>query len=221
MNNILLPQNATPQRYLAIETSSPRLSLALGDDRQILARYNGTLDWRHADTLFDGMETLLKKKKWPIQSLTGVAVSVGPGSFTGIRIGLAAARALGQGLKIPVVGVSSLETMAAGAATKARWLVSQIDALRGQVFTALYERQAAGVRRIFVEGMEDPAVWIKKVKAHIGREPFWISPLQGCYPDASVLLERARPLFATRGPESYKSVLPLYIRQAAAVERKK
>ena len=115
-------------RYLAIETSSPRLSLALGDGQRVLAAYTGRHDWRHAESLFKGIETLLKRKRWPIQTLSGVAVSVGPGSFTGIRIGLAAARALGQGLGIPVVGVSSLEILAAGAKTKARWLVPQIDA---------------------------------------------------------------------------------------------
>src|SRR5262245_4612994 len=123
-------------RYLAIETSSPRLSLALGDDHKVLRTYTGAHDWRHAESLFDGIAQLLRRQKWTLQSLTGAAVSVGPGSFTGIRIGLACARALGQGLHVPVVGVSSLEVMAAGAKSRAEWLVPQIDALRGQIFSA-------------------------------------------------------------------------------------
>ena len=222
---------------LAIETSSPRLSLALGDETRVVAAYHGAHDWRHAESLFEGIETVLRRARWSIQSLTGAAVSIGPGSFTGIRIGLAAARALGQSLGIPVVGVSALEIMAAGAATSARWLAPEIDALRGQVFSALYERRGPGqVRRIFAETMSDPAAWRTKVRRRIGRESsatqpggrapdlkrsLWISPLKGCYPEAKVLLAVARPRLAGKGPESYKAVLPLYIRQAAAVERRK
>jgi tRNA threonylcarbamoyladenosine biosynthesis protein TsaB len=209
------------KKYLAIETSSSRLSLALGDGKRVLATYRGDQDWRHAETLFAGIEKLLRRQHWPIQSLTGVAVSIGPGSFTGIRIGLAAARALGQALKIPVTGVSSLETMAAGARTRSRWLMPQIDALRGQIFSALFEQDSFDrLQRVFPEAMDDPELWMKKVRRHIGKSSLWISPLKGCYPDAGILLRLAVPGLAVRGVESYKSVLPLYIRQAAAVERR-
>jgi len=215
-------EGKSTQRYLAIETSSARLSLALGDEARIRATLTGRHDWRHAESLFAGIEKLLRRVRWPIQSLTGVAVSIGPGSFTGIRIGLAAARALGQSLMIPVVGVSSLEAMAAGARTGARWMAPQIDALRGQIFGALFERCGSrGVRRVLKESMDFPDVWKKEIGRHIGRESLWISPLKGCYPEAGVLLELARPRLAAGSPESYKSALPLYIRQAAAVERKR
>src|SRR5262245_664005 len=100
------------ERYLAIETSSPRLSLAVGNEESVLAAYQGRHDWRHAENIFRTTEKILTRVGWPIKTLTGVAVSVGPGSFTGIRIGLAAARALGQALRIPVTGTSSLEIMA-------------------------------------------------------------------------------------------------------------
>lgn len=230
------------KRYLAIETSSPRLSLAVGDGKRVMATYTGERDWRHAESLFEGIDKLLRKTRWPIQSLTGVAVSIGPGSFTGIRIGLAAARALGQALKIPVAGVSSLETMAAGfceargrtsflslskqtkkrSASPPLFICPQIDALRGQVFSALFEQTLSGsLKRVFPETMAPAAEWLKKVKGRVHRQSLWISPPKGCYPEAGVLLTLAAPRLALRGPESYKSVLPLYIRQAAAVERKK
>ena len=209
-----------PKRYLAIETSSSRLSLAIGDAANIVATHTGTHDWRHAESLFEGIAKLLKSARWPITSLSGVAVSIGPGSFTGIRIGLAAARALGQSLRIPVVGISALEVMAAGAKTKARWLAPQIDALRNQVFFGLYQRAANGlVRRITQESMAHAPDWIKGVKARAGKESLWISPLKGCYPDAQVLLTLARPRMSKVCPLSYRSVLPLYIRRAAAEER--
>ena len=174
------------ERYLAIETSSPRLSLAIGDATKSLASYTGAHDWRHAESLFEGIKTLLRRARWTIQSLTGVGVSVGPGSFTGIRIGLAVARALGQALRIPVVGVSSLEIMATGAKTRAEWLSPQVDALRGNVFPGLYQRCGSGsLRRVIAEMMVPLQKWPQQVRKKTGTaESLWISPLKGCYPEA-------------------------------------
>src|SRR4051812_2016321 len=121
------------QRILAIETSSPRLSLAVGTETRVLRDYQGPLEWRHAESLFGGMETLLHKVRWNVQDLTGVLVSTGPGSFTGIRIGLAAARALGQAMKIPVAGMSSLQIMAGGLLKPGLLVCPIINALRGEV----------------------------------------------------------------------------------------
>jgi tRNA threonylcarbamoyladenosine biosynthesis protein TsaB len=177
-------------------------------------------DWRHAESVFEGIKSLLRRARWPVQSLTGVAVSIGPGSFTGIRIGLAVARALGQAIQIPVAGVSSLEIMAAGSKTRAKWLAPQIDALRGHVFSGLFQRNGSKVlHRIVAETMIPAHDWEKKVRRRTGRESLWISPLKGCYPEARVLLELARLRLAKAGPESYRTVLPLYIRKAAAEER--
>jgi tRNA threonylcarbamoyladenosine biosynthesis protein TsaB len=210
----------TPVRYLAIETSSPRLSLAVGNDIKILSTYTGTQDWRHAEQLFQGIKTLLSRVRWKIQSVTGVSVSRGPGSFTGIRIGLAAARALGQSLQVPVVGFSSLEILAAGAKTQAEWLAPQVDALRGQIFSSLFRRNGDGApHRVLEETMVHTQEWTQRVKRHVGRAAVWISPLKGCYPEAKVLLALARPTLAKARSDSYKSVLPLYIRRSSAEER--
>jgi len=162
------------QRYLAIETSSPRLSLAIGDERVLIGRYAGPLQWRHAENLFDGLRRLLAEYHWPVRSLTGVAVSIGPGSFTGIRIGMATARALGQALRIPVVGVNALEVLAQAAPASARWISPVIDALGGHIFTALYERNAGGLlRRLRPEARVLRAQWqetlAQEKKLHDGR----------------------------------------------------
>jgi len=223
-------------RYLAIETSSPRLSLAAGDDRNILATYESALQWRHAETLFEGMQTVLKKALWRVQTLTGVAVCTGPGSFTGIRIGLAAARALGQTLKIPVVGISSLEVMAmkeqqtvqtclpAGrAGQRAAWVNPSINALRGDVFTALFEMTKTGtLKRRAPEQRIEKGRWEKQLSRRVprGANVKILSDEQGHYPEAGVLLALARPRLALAKADSYKAVLPFYLRDAAAVERK-
>jgi len=229
------------ERYLAIETSSPRLSLAAGDEHKILARYEGPLAWRHADTLFDGLRKLLGRLRWTPGSLTGVAVSVGPGSFTGIRIGLSAARALGQSLRIPVVGVPSLQTLAFGAGPRAHWISPMIDALQNKVFTGLYAHKETGELRVIHKEAHIPIEeWVARLKARKIKD-LWLTgdavkvyapalvklpgkklaPAEKRYPSAAALLELARSRLRHAKPGSYKNVFPLYLRQAAALERRK
>ena len=230
-------------RILAIETSSARLSLAVGTEAGVLKDYQGPLAWRHAESLFQGMEKILKQVGWPVQKLTGVLVSTGPGSFTGIRIGLAAARALGQSLKIPVQGISSLETLAHGALEAGKVVCPVINALRGDVFTALYQSGLDHrVKTLWKErrlSMEDLTRELKPFKQHpllfagdaavIYKErlrdaggPLWqVASHQDLYPRAGVLLEIGRPRLRKLTAHSYQRVLPLYLRSAAAQERQK
>jgi tRNA threonylcarbamoyladenosine biosynthesis protein TsaB len=230
------------ERFLAIETSSPRLSLAAGTDSKLLATFQGPLAWRHAETLFSGLQSLLRKVRWRPDSLTGVAVSVGPGSFTGIRIGLAAARAWGQALGIRVVGVNALQTLAWPLAARgARWIAPVIDALRGQVFAALYEAAPSGALKTRMPGRHLPLLqWEKEIRALVpARAAVSVAgdgvrllaprlsfrtekaPEKDWYPRADALLALARPRLAKAGPGSYRRVLPLYLRQAAVQERRK
>lgn len=205
-----------------METSSPRLSLAVGDGTRVLAQYRGPLEWRHAEILFDALEHAFKKARCSVQKLTGIAVSIGPGSFTGIRIGLAAARALGQALRIPVVGVNSLEIMAAGAETTAEFRCPRIDALRGQMYSALYRVGKDGALiRVLREAIVEEESWSARVRFRSKGRSLWISSLEGVYPDAAVMLKLASPRLRRAGRRSYRAVRPLYLRAPAAVERRR
>lgn len=233
---------ARPERILAIETSSPKLSLALGDAQKIVAHYQGPLAWRHAEALFSGMQRLLKPRRLTPRDLTGVVVTVGPGSFTGIRIGLAAARALGQALSIPVVGVSSLETLAHGTQSKSRWICPMLDALRGSIFGSLFERLPNGsLQKRVAETLMPIEAWVPRVKKIVGRdrvvvlgdalalyEPaarrVWAlhkAPNVEWYPSAKTLLQIGVSRLMGAGSKAYEDVVPLYLREAAAVERRK
>jgi tRNA threonylcarbamoyl adenosine modification protein YeaZ len=210
------------QRFLALETSSARLSLAIGDERRVIGVWAGAQNWRHAESLLAGIDAILKKGRWPLKTLTGIAVSIGPGSFTGIRIGLAAARALGQFLTIPVVGVSSLEILAYGSES----LVSApvIDALRGQVFAGLYARIGSqGWKRLQPDALWTADAWAETNrlwrKKHAGLTLIEAGEASGCYPRAEHLLTLAAPRLCKATPEAYKRILPLYLREASAVER--
>lgn len=224
------------ERLIAIETSSPRLSLALGTDTQHKRSYQGPLQWRHAESVFEGMEKLLAAERWDVQSLTGVLVSIGPGSFTGIRIGLAVARALGQALEIPVRGFSSLEILAYGLLKPGEYVCPVIDALRGEVFTGLYTLSRTGgltkiwkacripvaelSRRLagskYEVGLAGDA--LSSYKENISGR-FKLAPVRDWYPRAEALWALGRSGIRSSGKASYKNVLPMYLRRAAAQER--
>jgi tRNA threonylcarbamoyladenosine biosynthesis protein TsaB len=102
---------------------------------------------RHSQELLPELERLLAESGTAWDDIETIAVGVGPGTFTGLRIGVATARALGQALGVDLRPVSSLEALAAAAAdefSEERPLLSLIDARRGQVFVALYEPSGNG-----------------------------------------------------------------------------
>jgi tRNA threonylcarbamoyladenosine biosynthesis protein TsaB len=228
------------KRYLAIETSSPRLSLAVGTDTQILKELHSELEWRHAESLLEGMQSLLKQVHWPIQSINGVAVSIGPGSFTGIRIGLAAARALGQALQIPIAGVSSLPAIARALLEPGGYACPMIDALRGDIFTGLYRMDnRGGMQTLWKEQRLSLAQLLSKLEPYAnhplrlggdaailhkdawkGRKHWQLAAKPEGYPKARHILSLAgAQLHSSKA--SYERVIPLYLRAAAAIERRK
>ncbi|ODT48296.1 MAG: tRNA (adenosine(37)-N6)-threonylcarbamoyltransferase complex dimerization subunit type 1 TsaB [Pelagibacterium sp. SCN 63-126] len=126
---------------LAIDTAAPRLQLAL-------ARHDGSVDVLvediakgHAEILFDRIDTLLTRNNLAYADLDRIAVTTGPGSFTGLRIGLSAARGLGLARKIPVLGIPSLLAVSLGVA--AGPLAVLVDARRGEAYLELFTAPGA------------------------------------------------------------------------------
>lgn len=117
---------------LAIDTAGPRLQLALAgpDDIEIFLE---DIARGHAEIIFDRIADLLNAKSQTYQDLTRLAVTTGPGSFTGLRIGLSVARGLALALGIPVVGVPTLTAMSLTAAENTDTLVF-LDARRGEAY---------------------------------------------------------------------------------------
>jgi tRNA threonylcarbamoyladenosine biosynthesis protein TsaB len=124
---------------LAINTSTPQFSLALvGESGALLAEWTlfpRTKDFRHFMTALDH---LLQVSGVSLEEIRALAVAKGPGSFTGLRVGLSAAKGICEGLEVPIVAVSSLEALASQCPGVSIPICPMIDSRKEEVFTALY-----------------------------------------------------------------------------------
>ncbi|MDQ1487030.1 MAG: tRNA threonylcarbamoyladenosine biosynthesis protein TsaB [Actinomycetota bacterium] len=123
---------------LAFDTATQAVTVALHDGDRVLAERTMIDGRRHAELLAPGIAHVLADAGATASDLTAVAVGVGPGPFTGLRVGLVTARALADALSIPVTGVCTLDILAAEVAASDRFLVAT-DARRREVYWAVYD----------------------------------------------------------------------------------
>jgi tRNA threonylcarbamoyladenosine biosynthesis protein TsaB len=131
-------------RVLAIDTSNLVLSVAVVDETRVLAEMTTNLQKNHSVRLMDCISLLLDETETAPEQLAGIAVAKGPGSYTGVRIGVATAKSMAWSLNIPVVGVSSLQAVAMNALGFSGGIIPLFDARRGQVYTGYF--QSEGMR---------------------------------------------------------------------------
>src|SRR5512132_2766039 len=131
---------------LGIDTSTEQTSVALGTEREIVgtARFAGV---RRHDDVVPAIERLFEWTGIELEHVGGVAVGIGPGLYTGLRVGVEAAKTLAQVLGVPIVAISSLDVLAFGVQHTSRRIVAVIDARRGEVFYGLYRPVPGGVMR--------------------------------------------------------------------------
>ncbi len=129
---------------LGLETTTKTGSVALVKSGQILAEQTLAGEMNHSEKLLPAVEKILAGRKLKYKDLDRVAASTGPGSFTGLRIGLTVARAIAQMLDIEVVGVPTLDSLAFGQAPIAPVLCPLIPGLREQVYYSFYRYRPAG-----------------------------------------------------------------------------
>ncbi len=142
---------------LGIETATPQVGVAIGGHEGVLASFHTSRDRRHAETLAPAIEFICAQARVGLDELGAVAVDIGPGLFTGLRVGLATAKAIAHARRIPMVGISSLDLAAFPARFTDRLVVSMIDARRGEVFYAAYRRVPGGIQRVTEPHVDQPA----------------------------------------------------------------
>ena len=152
---------------LAFETSAKACSVAIHDGQKLLAESYQNTGLTHSQTLMVMAEDLLKSCGKSAADVTHLAVAAGPGSFTGVRIGVSAAKGFAWGAELPVYGVSTLQSMALSLGAMEGHVCCCMDARRRQVYNAMFLAQNGKLTRI----CEDRAISLEELKAeleHIG-----------------------------------------------------
>jgi tRNA threonylcarbamoyladenosine biosynthesis protein TsaB len=133
---------------LALDTSTEWASVAVYDGTAVLAEETWHAQRRHAEELFPTIERILSLTREPISSIDKVAVATGPGSFTGLRVAIAAAQGLARGSGAALVGISTLDVLAYPHASSKLRTCPLLPAGRGEFYAALYqERNRKWMRR--------------------------------------------------------------------------
>jgi tRNA threonylcarbamoyladenosine biosynthesis protein TsaB len=133
---------------LGIDTATQQVGCAIGGHEGVLASFHAARFRRHAETLVPAIDFIRKQARIELDEISVVAVDMGPGLFTGLRVGVATAKALAHGLRVPMIGVSSLDLLAFPVRFSSRRIVAVIDARRGELFYAFYRQVPGGVQRL-------------------------------------------------------------------------
>jgi len=148
---------------LSFETSAKAASVALLDETRLLGESYQNTGLTHSQTLMVMAEDLLKQCGRTARDVTHVAVAAGPGSFTGVRIGVAAAKGFAWGGDLPCYGVSTLEAMALQLGVWDGYVVPAMDARRSQVYTAVFRAEKGSLTRL----EEDMAISLQELRDKI------------------------------------------------------
>lgn len=160
-------------RVLAVETSSAVISVAVVDEHRLLAEYILNQERNHSMKLMPIVEEVLEESLLALNDIDVFAVAHGPGSFTGLRIGVATVKGLAQALKKPVVGVPTLDGLAFNLAYAQGLICPIMDARRTQVYTSVYRWGENGLKRL----EEYLAVSVEKLVELLSK---WDEPVHFC-----------------------------------------
>ncbi len=155
-------------KILAYDTSGEILNTVLLDGAKEAASFTASGFLRHSSSLMPGIEAVLKKAGWKAKDIQAVAVGLGPGSFTGIRVGVTAAKTLSYALNVKLIGVPGLEAMAYAAKDKKNIPVATLlDARRGLLYAAQYQFSEKGLKVVRAPFLGDAAKVMKVLKGGI------------------------------------------------------
>jgi tRNA threonylcarbamoyladenosine biosynthesis protein TsaB len=224
---------------LAFDTCTLIGSAAVVIDGEVMAEVSALVRATHGETLLPHLERVLASAGLGLSEIDVFAVGIGPGSFTGVRIGLATAKGLALAENKPIVGVTSLRTLARGIMGGAGLRVPVLDAHKGEVYTAAYEVDAHGELSERIPPFHaPPADAAAALLRAAQQEPLWLAgggierygdafwqPLSALarrapklcdVPRAACLAHEAARILASEGPSDLAMLEPLYLRPSDA-----
>lgn len=217
-------------RVLAIETATPGSSVALVEDVATLAAASRIDRMGHATFLVPAIDFCFDQVGWSPGDLDAIAVDVGPGLYTGIRVGLATAQGLAAAIGVPIIPITSVDAIALEARTGHRLIWAVVDVRRGEFAVARYRPVPGGVVRDSVTELMSP----EALRAHLestsedslvvgdsGALPeavflglHWVKAGKPRYPYAVTLAEAARARYEKGEFPAPDDIHPLYMREA-------
>ena len=219
---------------VGIETSTQQTSVAIGTVSEIVVKASVAGRSRQ-EVVTPTLQQLLAWSGVDLGHVGGIAVGIGPGLFTGLRVGVQTAKTLAQVLGVPIVGVSSLDALAYAVRHTQRRIVSVVDARRGEVFFAVYRSVPGGVVREAGPVVASPDHLAAELEAVPGEvlavgngAMLYRHELEAlgsrvevgasvfAHPEAAVLVELAVPRFLREEHDRLVDVVPLYLRRSDA-----
>ena len=213
---------------LGIETATVQVGCAIGGHEGVIAEFHAARGRRHAETLAPAIDFVRRQARVELSEIGAIAVDIGPGLFTGLRVAMA------QALRVPMIGASSLDLLAFPLRYGRRLIVPVIDARRGEVFYAFYRQVPGGVQRLspyqvgnpddlaselLASGEEclvvgDGALRYPDAFDDVARIEF--GTVGNAYPSAQALVELAHPKALREEFVQPSELTPLYLRKADA-----
>ncbi|MGH9130017.1 MAG: tRNA (adenosine(37)-N6)-threonylcarbamoyltransferase complex dimerization subunit type 1 TsaB [Acidimicrobiales bacterium] len=219
---------------LGIETATSQVGVALGNHEGIISATQVVARRRHAEILTPATEWVCRQAGVSLAEVRVVAVDVGPGLFTGLRVGVSAAKATAAALRVPMIGLSSLDLLAYQVRHTERLVASVVDARKGEVYWALYRQAPGGIQRVGEPDVSAPAELAAELQARaepslvVGDGALRYAAMLGAdrgaelgtigtaYPRASDLVELARPKVLREEFVQVSEIEVAYLRKADA-----
>ena len=220
---------------LAMDTATMVSSVAVATKECVLAELTAETRFTHSETLVVNIEEVMRLADVKREELSAVALSLGPGSFTGLRIGLAAAKAIAYALSIPLVGVPTLEVLASAFPSPGAVVAPLIDAQKGNAYFALYRSTEQGLvceKEVVVASPQEITATISEINSSVmiagdfarklvakGIElpkNATLAPISHIMPRAALVAARATIRLENGEGKSPMELEPIYVRRSEA-----
>jgi tRNA threonylcarbamoyladenosine biosynthesis protein TsaB len=218
-------------RLLAIETSTLAGGVALLDGDRLVGEYLLDVRVTHSERLMAALDRVLHDAGVTLDEIDALAVAVGPGSFTGLRIGLGTAKGLAFGRDLPVAAVPTLDAMAAGVPFAALPVCPVIDARKGEVYVSRYRWDGAAMRREWdylamspaelTERLDEPVILVGDAASSIVSPLARLAPVARRLPSAACVGQVGLERLARGERTDAAALVPLYLRPSQAELRRR
>jgi tRNA threonylcarbamoyladenosine biosynthesis protein TsaB len=205
---------------LGVESATARAAVAIGTTDGVVASVQVTRGPRHAEILVPAIQFVCEQSGIGLDEVDAIAVDIGPGLFTGLRVGIATANGLAQALNVPMIGVSSLDLLAHDARHAGDDIVAVIDARRSEVYAARYGVTDDAIKRVLDPTVLPPEELLEQLRdapdVILVGDTLVEHGARFARPSADALVQLAAPIADAGGAVAPSAIAPLYLRKSDA-----